>query len=375
MADVRHVLQATLDKISQNHTVDSDQFYISNLYGDQEYARTLLAQGPPIDRKRTAWIPTGYQGQGHLEEVRLELPDIKPEQTTEYHITIDYTSTLFQPMSYYHAYLAWVFYAMPTPGSLFDYLSPSQQTRHTIPADILASPPPFAATIQPRHDVSDEILQQLDDLQHFSWYDVSLGTNVISKEVFSLIHFTPPKQYRDIWWSRMWYYPHGHTLMRAAPLLVSTKPLIITPDGREWRNYEKADTPVVGAGGAWADGSSCDDFLPWDETCKRYEQDVFPGHERQVAQDELFGVPAPPPPPPRDNSTTPLSDFTVTAANGTVSRANLAEMAAGTSSVDRKSTAIDRLEPAELQLDLDAEAENGTAVVIDDVKVTLDLAI
>lgn len=205
LAHVRQVFEATLaridasSQITDNNAPISDQFHLSNLWADQEYTRTLLADGPINNTHVKVWNSTDWSGAGHEVEVELQLPKIQPDQITEYHITIDYESQLFQPISYYLSYLGWDI----SDGTL---LNASQAPRtHAcgsacnvdLPEDILSSPPPFRSIghVNSSHKAAPPGSPLP---HHLSWRDIPLGTNIITNQRFTLIHFTPPKEYRDM---------------------------------------------------------------------------------------------------------------------------------------------------------------------------------
>jgi len=104
LADVRRLLSATQAEIQRNGTVVSDQWHMQNIWAKQEYARTLLVDGPMVNTSRRVWISEdssdGYAGAGHFENIEVEIPELDPSQDHEYHITVDYESQLFQTVAY-----------------------------------------------------------------------------------------------------------------------------------------------------------------------------------------------------------------------------------------------------------------------------------
>jgi len=218
--DLRALLSATVDRIKADYTTDSDQWYLSELFGEQEYARMLLAEGPLASRKRRTWMTEGWFGEGHYEDVILAVPEGNTGEK-EYHVAIDYKSELFQTMSYTTQFLSWRRYDEDADGDL----SPAG----ILPYDIAASLPPF-----PQHlPHGDDALEQL---RNQSWRSIPLGTNAISNTVFPLLHVTGEKHYRETWWDRMWFTPHGESLIKSASLQ-PVVPLWIDGLGREWRGY------------------------------------------------------------------------------------------------------------------------------------------
>lgn len=66
LADVRRLLSTTQMEIQRNGTVVSEQWHMQNIWARQEYARTLLVDGPVINTSRRVWISEdsadGYAG-------------------------------------------------------------------------------------------------------------------------------------------------------------------------------------------------------------------------------------------------------------------------------------------------------------------------
>lgn len=306
LAHVRQICEASLARVdASSHKPDnndpiSDQFHLANLWGDQEYRRTLVADGPLNNTYMKVWNSTNWSGDGYEVEVELQLPEIKPDQTTEYHITIDYESQLFQPMSYYLSYLGW---DISDGSSLNTSQVPSDYTsgnayEFDLPEDILSSPPPFLS-IAHVNSSQEAGHPESELLSGLSWRDISLGANIITKQRFALIHFTAPKEYRDMWWTRMWYYPYGEAIMEGA-LLVDNAPYLTTPDGRTWWKYRGEDfddiVPAARVGGGWDDRNG---WHSWRKLCSVHEGAVF---RNELEPEDLAPPPAeelqPPPTPP-----------------------------------------------------------------------------
>lgn len=95
---------ATLAEIQANHTTDSDQYYMAEVFGRQEFAR-LKHQPHLLDQ---------YKSARYAEEVDNMTIEITRSNAntagrrTEYHIGIDYESKMFQTLAYWKQYLAWM---------------------------------------------------------------------------------------------------------------------------------------------------------------------------------------------------------------------------------------------------------------------------
>ena len=270
LGDVRAIFEATMDFVQKNHTSDSDQWYLANLFAEQEYSRTLLQPRPSFNKPP-----------------KPEIPVIENGQKTEYHIGLDYESALFQTVGYYQKFISWLWFdAAKGEGQ---QLSQSFTNSHgfELPEDILASSSPFSLeskshwkTVTPGDEESREAATKLPLRR--KWKDLPLATNVVTKQIFAVIHFTFVKELRDEWWRKMWYYQHGKEMLLAS----ARKPKAPTIDkpvqGRMWWNVEASHLADSGQvlkstqgqkGGAWSDQGK---WIPWDDVCLAYEGLIFP---------------------------------------------------------------------------------------------------
>lgn len=270
LGDVRAVFEATLDFVQKNHTSDSDQWYLANLFAEQEYSRTLLQQDPSFNAPA---MP--------------EIPVIEKGQKTEYHIGLDYESQLFQTVGYYQKFISWLWYdAAKGKGQ---QLSQSFTNSHgfELPEDILASPPPFSVESKSHWEttvVGDEEIREAATRLPLDrkWKDLPLATNVVTKHVFTVLHFTFVKELRDEWWRRMWYYQQGKEMLLASARQPKAPTIDKPVQGQTWWNAEAshlADSEQVlkstqgQKGGAWSDKGK---WVPWDDACLAYEGLIFP---------------------------------------------------------------------------------------------------
>ena len=268
VADVRAVYEATLKSIRANHTTDSDQFYMANLFGEQEYSRKLLKPQPNLP-------PAGT----------VDLPIIEQGKRPEYHIGLDYESALFQNAGYYVKWIAWLWFdGFKGPNKR---LPPKDLHGFVLPDDIAASPPPFSAEKRGRWVASDGTNEtEARNITNIlpvdlSWRDLPLATNVVTKQTFAAIHFTFEKKLRNIWWSKMWYYPYGRQLLQASVRAPKAPILDTSIDGRQWWNAEgshlaaaeqKRKSTKGVRGGAWSDKGK---WIAWDDICMAHDQAVF----------------------------------------------------------------------------------------------------
>lgn len=306
IGDLILLYEATLERTKNSREdVISDQFHLSDLFGKQEVARKLLLEWTPENllkhpriESAEIFIPDDMHGKGHLENISYNIPDLSPEENHEFHITVDHESLLFQTNAYYWKYLDWTSYdgstydgslthhdedghndtARAVNGNSFD-----RQHHFELPDDILRSPPPFQG-IGAREDVPvmlgkdpsrDPRPAGMQLPSELSWKDVLLGTNIVSRHVFALFHCTPPKEWLELWWHDMWYFPYGEAIIKHAPQFESYH-IITTSEGREWWSWlpkSNAETlPEKGGSGGFDDRN---DWHDWHSLCHYHENVVF----------------------------------------------------------------------------------------------------
>ena len=271
LGDVRAVLESTLALIHENHTTDSDQYYFANLFGTQEYSRSLLQkdQSLPVDGS-------------------VDIPKIRSGQRTEFHVGLDYETAIFQSVGYKYDFIRFLRFN-GVRGENKAHLSGNFNNTHNVELsrDIADSPLPFSAVKHVHRTVSREHNNlKVKDFSgngplDLSWGDVPLAMNEVTRQTVVLIHYMSAKELRDQWWDLMWFYPYGKLLLyessRAAKAPIFKMPI----DGRMWWNAEASHLPKSnhssrpgpqGMGGAWSDRG---DWLPWDELCGFHENEVF----------------------------------------------------------------------------------------------------
>lgn len=270
LGDVRAVYEATSNFVNHNHSTDSDQFYFANLFGDQEYSRRQWQQTPTSPAPAAA-----------------ETPDIAPGQNVEFHMGIDYESRIFQTVGYYEEFISWLRFDAEN-GRGTKIINPVK-TPHgfELPEDIRVSIPPFSAKKRSHWvinsaDGRDKMKAPAELSVERGWKDMPLATNLVTKQVFAIIHFTFQKGLRDQWWNRMWYYPRAKELLLASAKATKKRPVPTPVDGRVWLNAESPhlalpdETNKTGQGvkgGAWSDQGK---WEPWEALCKPFEKSVFP---------------------------------------------------------------------------------------------------
>ena len=259
---MRSLFNATMDSIHRNFDEgyqwrNSDQFYFSDVWGEQEISRMRLRDGvvrAPI---------VGYDENG---PERGEVPVIPKGRQTEYHISLDYNIDIFQTAAGYNEYLTWMSFNHSTPTNLAPSSRRPRLDELQLPADILSSRPPFETSVK---------LSELPSEK--GWKDVILGVSVPGQTVFPLFHLTGDKGYRDRWWHYVWFHPHGEALLAAsaAPPKVNGPHVVTTVNGIQWiaANTSSNDSlPFAGRGGAWTDQGQ---HLSWNDLCGKWEKDLY----------------------------------------------------------------------------------------------------
>jgi hypothetical protein len=246
--DMRAMFRATVDKMTKTWDPDfelhnSDQLYFGEVWGDQEYSRTLSRFGQSA-------VPNPDD-----EEEEKIVPNLADGRETDVHIGLDYDSSLFQSVAGYENYLTWL--TFHTPQSVeSETLTPRKLD---LQKDVVASPLPFGA-------VRDDAW-----LSGLTWNDLSLGINLVTGFVFPVLHFTGDKSLRDLWWSRMWYFDNAERLLRASAKIkqdkIGKKPI----NGIRWEKNIPYKSKGKGIG-AWSDQG---ERFSWDELCRDYEEALF----------------------------------------------------------------------------------------------------
>ncbi|KIW00166.1 uncharacterized protein PV09_08341 [Verruconis gallopava] len=263
--DLRKMFEAVVSKI--NKTFDdeyglhgSDQLYLSDVWGDQEFMRELNRPGSAGAPKRPD-IPPHEEVPGFiLKEENLAVPS-RDSRDLELHMGLDYESRLFQTVSFYEKYIDWITFEQ-TPV----YYESESVSRRAIrfPEDVRLASKPFSKI----HDYTR--------LSETEWTDVPLGVNVVTGFAFPVLHFTGDKSFRDSWWNRMWFYPYAERLLHFGGIDSTNR----IGDGRindaNWFKDEPYNSTerLQSSVSAWSDTGKP---LGWDELCKVHETLLFQG--------------------------------------------------------------------------------------------------
>jgi hypothetical protein len=279
VGDMRQMVAATLERIRTTYDPafefrESDQMYMSDVWGDQEYYRSVREMRrkgqAPVEGEP---IPKG----GPWDKF---LPKPAARQKTEYHIAMEYESVLFQTRAGNEDFLD--FPVFNRSGYTSRVTRPVVRGRAfrpyeiQLPQDVIASLTRILQSISSVHVLPVPPAELVGRLH--------IGTNLVTKVVYALYHCTGGKGYLDELWLKLWYYPYVKSLLKTAVRdTVQGRPLADNLiDGRVWTMAHKypASTPKgedvsYKAAGAWADVS--DGWLDWNTLCGPWESEMFGG--------------------------------------------------------------------------------------------------
>jgi hypothetical protein len=265
--DLRDLIDATMDEIEATYdpdygSSDSDQFYVANVWGRQEYYRSLAREGDSFDA-------------GGKDK---KIPRIRhDDQQTEFHVSIDYESALFQTKAGYEPFFGPLQFngANYTASQSTDYLDQGEDFE---PYDIQM--PPTVAKYMSR--LYDDVADAHPGSDSTNWIkSVKLGTNFVTQHIYALWHSTGPKEPIDSEYTKFWFFPLLRPLIKASIKSSQKGDLIWSEpiDGRLWApkmwfpNSTALKDPY---GGVWTDVNTTS-FLPWADLCGAHEKILFAG--------------------------------------------------------------------------------------------------
>lgn len=274
VGDMRRLFAATLDRIKDFYDPtqgfsDSDQKYMSDIWGVQEYYRSMKEIEPffhgDIDPKRV--VPSGGP-----EKV---IPPYARDQKAELHVGVDYRSGLFQTNAGFEHVVEFLTYN--------ETGATNSTSAAWVTQNISESPnfTPFKISLP--SNLAKSISKLLKSISHTvdaipSVTELRLGTNIVTQNIYGMYHWTGSKEDMDNLWGRMWFYPYVRPLFQSAIAALKAEQIIGVADGRTWVTAHKLPTNStkiegIRAAGAWADIDG--GWLGWEEICGNYEVEVF----------------------------------------------------------------------------------------------------
>ena len=279
--DLKELFRKTLDDIHNKYETNSDQFYFANIWGEQEYAR--ISRKPEL-LEYLKGLRYGNEKVDPNANVSRTQPDLESNAKTEYHIGLDYNSSVFQTIAFYKQFLtvmrpvdSWI---APKPEDLDarDRGVSARQRKHVynvqLPADIQESLPPLEAL-----KVNTEIEME----EWPAWADMPLHYNTVTGEVPVVIHFTGDKHLRQFWWQTIWFQSRAQQLRLAsrAPSEDPISPRLI--HGFTWFNSQPEDDGEFDVRMSSGAVSDLGGWFSWNKLCRRFEEELF-----KVPGDEFF---------------------------------------------------------------------------------------
>lgn len=272
--DMRNVVNAAIQEIGSTYDPgfwqsDSDQYYLANVWGRQEYWRN-----------RTFLDGNALEDGGALDRI---LPEKKADtQEAELHMAIEYESSLFQTRTGNELITGHLQYNLADQSANIK-IDLFEQGKSFRPYSIRMPDNVRTALIKLYNSVPDAHPGASAEnwIQH-----VHLGTNLVTKHIYALWHCTGPKEALDNEYARMWFYPFVKSLLRECVEAwrrddpISTKMI----DGRRWipkwsyPNKEDTGNDDVEYGGAWSDEGG-GKFVTWKEMCGHHEGTLLWGQQ------------------------------------------------------------------------------------------------
>ena len=254
-------IEATYD--DEFSLANSDQFYVGNVWGRQEYYRSKQAKVKDTSIRR----PSDAQDPRKLPE----------GESPELHTTIDYDASLFQPMAFNQRFLEWIKFNGPSLSSLL-------------------KPEGFGASVEmfmPKTTANAfrRIFKLIPDgypgLKELRMLNATnFGVNYAAEHIFAIWHCTGLKADVPVYFQSMWFYPYVRPLLLAIVKrsqeqkdadVIGAGPI----NGRIWKRkytYPSKEDGAGDFGGSWSDaGPDNWSFVPWRDTCGQYHKNIFAG--------------------------------------------------------------------------------------------------
>jgi len=272
--DLRALYQAAVE-VSQkiNDHMWSDQYVFNQLFGEQEYAREVQ------QKSNSGGWRLGFDSllSSHASKNETSLMFMDPNKNYEYHISLDYSKTLYQTMTH-NADGEIAFLDFSNTSQLRSIKRPHQGDAIALPDALLSSLGPFAlhATPSIKKDFNGDrivtsYLERNDTLDILPPVDtpwrsslVPLATNTYFPSVPCLLHMNgkDSKALTDEYWKKMWYQPYARALLRQhMRYLLSLENAAVT-----FQDH------AGGKGGVWTDQRT---WMPWGEVCAGAEDELF----------------------------------------------------------------------------------------------------
>ncbi|KAF4981204.1 hypothetical protein FZEAL_2934 [Fusarium zealandicum] len=273
---MRDYVAATLKEI--DHTFeptyqwkDSDQFYLANVWGRQEYYRSKKLHG-------IQEVPGGPKD-------RILPQKFTEDQQVEFHIGIEYESAMFQTKAGYEPFNGWLHYnGTDTPTAMME------KDMFNEGSDFKPFPIEMPQAIEKSlSKIYDAIPEAHPGSTSKDWIrNIILGTNFVTKNIWGLWHVTGDKKVIEDQYTKFWFYPFARSLVKSAvkSLQASNKISEEPIGGRYWVHktvYPEAGKLTDPLGGAWSDEETGHRFVTWNEMCNVFDKDVLGGEKAPLS--------------------------------------------------------------------------------------------
>ncbi|OAA44675.1 hypothetical protein BBO_04158 [Beauveria brongniartii RCEF 3172] len=311
VGDLRTYINVTMAEISRTYDTnfensESDQYYLANVWGRQEYHRSkeVLALRSDIDAKAAAKLEGS-------DEFKLPDPLAFQGEPTEFHISIEYESALFQTKAGYDRYFGHMKFDQPGYTARMDVDMYGQGTSFvpysiSMPAAVYAAlTRVYEAAVKPSSAARRSVSEGEEAVPHRSrreatatsshsrsrlpaseWLrSASLGVNYVTRHIYGLWHCTGGKEFIDGEYKAMWFFPYVASLLRANALASRAGDELTAAemDGRAWLPQlqypvEDSQNPMAGGeyGGAFTDFEG-EEFLSFGQLCGEWQDTLFSG--------------------------------------------------------------------------------------------------
>lgn len=318
VGDMRTYINITMAEIARTYDAnfensESDQYYLANVWGRQEYHRSkqvlaLRGDDAPDAANASAWLEAS-------EEHNLPNPLVVEGEPTELHIGIEYESALFQTRAGYESYFGYmqfdqpgytarmevdmfeegasfVPYSIAMPAAVYAALTRVYEAAVKPSSAASRSAAPGAGAAAPHRSRRDPAAvtaatsSSRSRLPASEWIrSVQLGVNYVTRHVYALWHCTGGKEFIDDEYKALWFFPFVASLLRANALASRAgHALTAAPmDGRVWMPrlqypIDDARAPMAGGeyGGAFTDFKG-EAFLSFGQLCGEWQETLFEG--------------------------------------------------------------------------------------------------
>ncbi|EXF76973.1 hypothetical protein CaCOL14_006352 [Colletotrichum acutatum] len=267
--EIREMFRATLDLINEVYNPEyefreSDQFYMSDVWGLQELERIQMQKEENPDAAVMLPPEDGW------------VPELEPAYSYNFHIAMDYWSLMFQTWAGYGEWVDWRKFDRPLYS-----VEISQNYRNSstfVPWSLHMQADGMKSLKRIFNTTEDETMgATVNELIRKSEF----GANIVTKQTFPLLHVTGEKGALDVFWPRMWFFPYGRSLIRSAINWFQQEehymPELI--DGRVWYPAHPYPKDIrENDGGAWSDTANDNGTVYWlgfDQLCAEHHGILF----------------------------------------------------------------------------------------------------